>query len=135
MSAYRLLDTNMIVRYLTRDDEKHFKIAEKVFEACARGEVVLTLLPTVLAECVFVLSSFYEHPRTDIASALRTLVSSPGIDIHDEDVHLDALDRYEKTSAHFVDCITASTAAARDIPVATFDRGFRQFPDVRVELG
>jgi len=28
------------------------------------------VLPAVLAECVFVLDSFYQHPRGDIATAL-----------------------------------------------------------------
>lgn len=134
MSKRRLLDTNLIVRYLTQDHERHSKIAGKMFQACDSGDLLLAILPSVLAECVFVLDSFYERTRRDIAAALRTLISSPGIEIHDEDVHMDALDRYEKTAAHFVDCVVASTAAAHDIPVATFDRGFRQFPDVRVEI-
>jgi predicted nucleic-acid-binding protein len=127
------VDTNLIIRYLVQDHEKHGKAAARLFEACDRGELVIVLLPTVLAESVFVLESFYEHRREDIASVLGTLVSSPGVEIDEQGIHLNALQRYGKTNVHFVDCVIAATASAEKIPVATFDRDFRKFADVRVE--
>ena len=132
MSKRRLVDTNLIVRYLVQDHEKHAKAAGKLFDACDRGDVVIVVLPAVLVECVFVLESFYEHPRGDIASALGRLISSPGVEI-DAAIHLDALDRYRKTKIHFVDCLIAATAATENMPVASFDQDFRKFNDVRVE--
>jgi predicted nucleic-acid-binding protein len=92
------------------------------------------VLSVVLAECVFVLESFYGHPRADIASALRRLISSPGIEISEVTVHLDALDRYKGTKAHFVDCLIGATAVANNVPVSSFDQDFRKFVDVRVEI-
>ena len=122
MSKRRLVDTNLIVRYLVQDHEKHAKAAGILLEACDRGEVVIVVLPAVLAECVFVLESFYEHPRADIASALSRLVSSPGIEISQVAIHLDALDRYKRTKIHFVDCLIAATAAAENVAVASLIR-------------
>lgn len=134
MSAKRrLVDTNLIVRYLVQDHEKHAKAAGKLFEACDRGEVEIVVLPAVLAECVFVLESFYEHRRGDIAAALSTLILSPGVQISESAMHLDALDRYRKTKVHFVDCMIAAAAKAEGVSVATFDDDFRKFADVRVE--
>jgi predicted nucleic-acid-binding protein len=132
VSKRRLVDTNLIVRYLVQDHEKHAKAAGKLFDACDRGDVVIVVLPAVLAECVFVLESFYEHPRGDIASALGRLISSPGVEI-DVAIHLDALDRYRETKVHFVDCLIAATAATENMPVASLDQNFRKFTDVRVE--
>jgi len=133
VSKRRLVDTNLIVRYLVQDHEKHAKAAGKLFDACDRGDVVIVVLPAVLAECVFVLESFYEHPRGHISSALGRLISSPGVEIGGATIHLDALERYRKTKVHFVDCLLAATAAAEDTPVATFDQDFRKFSDVRIE--
>jgi predicted nucleic acid-binding protein len=48
-------------------------------------------------------------------------------------IHLDALNRYEGTKAHSIDCLIAATAVAKDVPVSTFDQDFRKFGDVRVE--
>jgi predicted nucleic acid-binding protein len=133
VSKRRLVDTNLIVRYLVQDHEKHAKAAGKLFDACDRGDVVIVVLPAVLAECVFVLESFYEHPRGHISWALGRLISSPGVEIGGATIHLDALERYRKTKLHFVDCLLAATGAAEDTPVATFDQDFRKFADVRVE--
>jgi len=134
VSERRLVDTNLIVRYLVQDHEKHAKAAGRVFDACDRGEVVIVVLPAVLAECVFVLESFYKHPRGDIASALGRLISSPGVEISGATIHLETLDRYRKTKVHFVDCMVAATAAAENMPVASFDQDFRKFTDVRIEI-
>ncbi len=133
MSKRRLVDTNLIVRYLAQDHEKHARAAGKLFDACDRGDLVIVVLPVVLAECVFVLESFYGHQRADIASVLGCLVSSPGVEISDVTVHLDALSRYKGTRAHFVDCLSAATAVAKDVPVSSFDQDFRKFIDVQIE--
>jgi predicted nucleic-acid-binding protein len=134
VSNRRLVDTNLIVRYLVQDHERHAKAAGRLFDACDRGDVVIVVLPAVLAECVFVLESFYEHPRGDIASALGRLISSPGVEISGTAIHLDALDRYRKTKVHFVDCVIAANAASKGLSVASFDQDFRKFTDVRVEI-
>src|SRR5665213_168801 len=102
MSKHRLVDTNMIVRYLLQDHQKHTKTAEKLIEACDRGEVTLIVLPVVLAECVFVLESFYEQARPDIARVLHDFVSSPGVELNELSIHLDALERYRGSKFHFV---------------------------------
>jgi predicted nucleic-acid-binding protein len=130
----RLIDTNLVVRYLVQDDDKDAEAAGRLFETCDRGELEIVVFSAVLAECVFVLESFYEQPRGDIASALGTLISSLGVEINEAALHLDALDRYKKTTIHFVDCLIAATASAQNTPVATFDRNFRKFADVRVEI-
>ena len=134
MSKRRIVDTNLILRYLVQDNEKQAKAAQKLFEACDRGEVTVVVLPVVLAECVFVLESFYKHARGDIASVLGKLISAPGIAIDGGAIHLDALERYRKTKVHFVDCAIAATAAAEKIPVASFDGDFGKFGDVDVEI-
>ena len=134
MSKRRLVDTNLIVRHLVQDHEKHAKVAGRLFDACDRGDIVLEVLPVVLAESVFVLESFYEKPREDIAGALGRLINSPGVEIGDEAIYVDALGRYGKTKCHFVDCVIAASAAAGDTPVATFDEDFRKFADVRVKI-
>ena len=134
MKGQRLVDTNLIIRYLVQDDEKHARIAGKLIDACYRGEVEIVILPEVLAESVFVLESFYQRPRLDIAEVLKNLISSPGVEIRGSVIHLDALDRYRKTKIHFVDCLIAATAAAQDMPVASFDQDFRNFTDVRIQM-
>jgi predicted nucleic-acid-binding protein len=133
MSKRRLIDTNLIIRYLVQDHEKHAAAAARLFVGCDHGELVLVVLPEVLAECVFVLESFYEKARSETATVLSQLITSPGVEIDDQAVHVDALKRYGQTKVHFVDCVVAATAAADKVPVATFDRDFRKFKDLEIE--
>ncbi len=135
MSKRRLVDTNVIVRHLVQDNERQAAEAGRLFSACDRGDAILLVLPAVLAECVFVLESFYNHARADIARVLIDLLRSPGVEIPDRAVHLDALERYRESTVHFVDCAIAATAAELHVSVATFDGDFKRFADVRVDLG
>lgn len=130
----RLIDTNILVRYLMQDHERHSAVATALFERCDRGELSFLLLPEVLSECVFVLESTYQRPRQAIAEALSILIANSGIELDDVNVHIDALARYGKSRMHFVDCLLAAHASARGIAVASFDAGFRKFSDVRVEV-
>lgn len=134
MSKRRLVDTNLIVRHLVQDNPQQAKVAGRLMEACDRGEVVLVVLPAVVAECVFVLESFYDLPRADIAREMAALASSPGIELADLAIHLDALNRYGRTRVHFVDCTIAAAAALLSLPVATFDSDYKRFPDVTVDV-
>lgn len=128
----RILDTNVVVRFLVRDNPRQAQIAATLFGACDRGELQLSLLSPVLAECVFVLESFYRHSRADIAKVLLDLIASPGIETASE--NRDALERYAHSKAHFVDCLVAARAVACGCPVASFDADFRAFSDVVVRL-
>jgi predicted nucleic acid-binding protein len=132
MTGRCLVDTNLIVRYLTGDSQEHAKAAAELFESSDRGELTLVLLPSVLSESVFVLESFYKHPREKIAAVLVALIESPGIQIADKAVYADALRRYAGAKTHFTDCTLAAYAAAQKCPIASFDQDFRKFSDVKM---
>jgi predicted nucleic acid-binding protein len=134
MTDRRLIDTNLIVRYLVKDHEQHSRAATELFEACDRGDLTLVLLPGVLAECVFVLESFYRRSRQDIAEVLASLINSPNVELDEAGVHLDALKRFGNSRLHFIDCTLAAYSASQKWPVATFDLDFRKFPDVKIKF-
>ena len=134
MSKRRLIDTNLILRHLVADHESHTKAAMKLFQASDRGEMKLVILPTVLAECVFVLASFYKYPRSQIVNAMVGLITSPGIEVEQMALHIDALERYRTSKVHFVDCLLAAHAVASDLAIATFDADFKRFADITVAI-
>jgi predicted nucleic-acid-binding protein len=134
MSKRRLLDTNLIVRHLVQDNKSQAQVAGRLFEACDRGTITLVVLPTVVAEAVFVLESFYEHAPRDIANVVGGLITSPGVELADRETHQVALVEYGKAKQHFVDCLIAAYATEHNWPVATFDQGFRKYTDIKVSL-
>ncbi len=133
MTEQRVIDTNLVIRYLVQDHPVYAKAANSLFSACDAGKVTLIILPEVLAECVFVLESFYGHSRRMIAQTLSALIESPGIICVDVPLHVLALQRYSQSTLHFVDCLVASYGVQKDIPIASFDKGFRKFKDVHLK--
>ncbi len=83
-------------------------------------------------ECLS-LKSAKPPPRPCVRADIAFAIGSPSVEISKVTVHLHALNRYKGTKAHFVDCLIAASAVAKDVPVATFDQDFRKFADVRVE--
>ncbi|MEX2459485.1 MAG: PIN domain-containing protein, partial [Actinomycetota bacterium] len=89
----------------------------------------------MFAELVFVLTSFYERPREEIAASARALLAHPSIVTADEDLLRRALELYELTNLHFVDAYLAAAAELTGVEaVASFDRDLDRIPGItRVE--
>lgn len=119
-----LLDTNTIVRFITRDPEAQFLQVKLVLEDAAVGKNRLQLIPMVLAECVYVLHSFYELSRIEISKHLITFVSSAEIESEDPKLLITALDLFGKTNLDFVDCYLAANGLVHQSQVLSFDKDF-----------
>jgi predicted nucleic acid-binding protein len=129
--ARLLLDTNVIVRFLTGDHPAHSPRSRSVFARAAVGDVTLVVTDLALAETVWVLQSFYKLDRGAIAAALKDLIESTGIEVENKAVLLSALRNFAQTDVNFVDAYHAAIAAAESIAIASFDRDFDQFVDVK----
>jgi predicted nucleic acid-binding protein len=129
--ARLLLDTNVIVRFLTGDHPTHSPRSRHLFARAAAGEVTLVLTDLALAETAWVLQSFYRLDRAAIASALKGIVESTGIDVKNRTTLLSALRNFAQTDVNFVDAYHAAVAAADSIAIASFDRDFDRFSGVK----
>ncbi len=70
-----LIDTNVLVRHLTGDPPE-MAVRATAYLRTAR-ELLLTDL--VVAETVYVLESFYQAPRGQVAEAMRSLIAFDSI--------------------------------------------------------
>lgn len=114
-----LLDTNVVLRYLTRDPPAQATRGETFL----RRSRELVLLEIVVAEMVYVLDSVYGWPRQRTAEAIRSLLALPSIVAQGREVLLRAADVYEHTKIHFSEAYLVAAAeltGARRI--ASFDR-------------
>lgn len=76
----------------------------------ADGEIVLRLSGIVIAEVIWVLGSFYERDRAQIADAMRSLVRTEGILVDDADLILEALRAMEDANVAYIDAWIAASA-------------------------
>jgi len=117
------LDTNVLVRFLVRDDEKQSRQAKKLIKgAVERGEQ-LFVSDIVMCETVWVLSSAYGFTRPEIVVALAGLVRARNLVFSSTDRLARALDAYRYGKGDFADYLIRELArAAGADTVATFDR-------------
>lgn len=115
----RAVDTNVLVRLITRDDPHQTASAEAFV---AGGAWVSTL---ALTEAVWVLASVYELKAEDQALAIAMLLDHGQLVLHDRETVADALQLFQaKPSLGFSDCLMLQTARrAGHLPLGTFDRG------------
>lgn len=81
------------------------------------------LTDLVAAECVYVLSSFYELRAPEVAMLLRSAFAAPSIEVINEDVLLRALEIFEDHRIGFADAYLVASAEQSGVgAVASFDR-------------
>ncbi len=68
------LDTNVLVRYLTRDDEAQWRIATDLISGTVEAGETCLINNIVLCELVWVLRSRYKVSRTDLIDTLERLL-------------------------------------------------------------
>jgi predicted nucleic-acid-binding protein len=114
----RAVDTNVLVRLLTRDDVKQLAAAESFVE---KGAWVSHL---VLAETLWVLESVYELDAAGRADAVEMLLNHASLTLQDPEVVAAALAHFRRVpSVGFSDCLLLEVARkAGHLPLGTFDR-------------
>ncbi len=123
----RAVDTNVVVRLLTRDDPRQTGAAE---EFVAPGAWVSHL---VLMETVWVLASVYALKGPAIAAAVEMLLDHRELTIQEPEVVRAALARLRRApSISFSDCLVLETARkAGHLPLGTFDRALGRLEGAR----
>lgn len=118
-------DTNVLVRFITRDDPEQTRRVVTMMRRAERGELSLRVSAIVIAEVIWVLESFYKYEPAVIAEVLREFLVADGVAVDESDVVIEAL-RLMRDGASFVDAYVASLARSHREPVFTLDSGFRR---------
>lgn len=129
MSAF--VDTNILVRHLTGDPPDMAAQAA----AYLGSEDALLLTDLVAAETVYVLESFYEAPRRQVAEAVRALIAFESVVCVDPALLLRTAEVYETYRIDFADAYLVACAESTGVgKIASFDRTLDRVPSIaRVE--
>jgi len=116
------IDTSILVRLVTRDDDAQARRAAALFE---REQIYVG--KTVLLETEWVLRFSYELSRPVILNALKSSVGLPQVTVEDSPAVAEALDLFE-TGMDFADALhLASSREAAHF--ATFDERLKKRAD------
>jgi predicted nucleic acid-binding protein len=129
MTAF--VDTNILVRHLTGDPPEMAARAT----AYLRSETGLLLTDLVAAETVYVLESFYEAPRDQVAQAMRSLLGLDTVSCVDSTLLLRAIEVYETDRIDFAEAYLVGCAESTGVGrIASFDRSLDRVSTVeRIE--
>ena len=125
------VDTNVLLRYLLRDDKGQAERSLQVFE---RAERIL-ITDVVLVETLWTLSgSRYGAAKADLIAVVDNLLQEPNIRFEDDEVIWNSLQAYRGTDVDFADTLIvhkalkiASTSNGLDA-IYTFDSAALQLP-------
>jgi predicted nucleic acid-binding protein len=122
------VDTNVLVRHLTGDP---LQMAARA-TAYLRAETELLLTDLVVAETVYVLGSFYDAPRAQVAETVRSLLAMGSVTTVDSALLLRAVEVYEVERLDFAEAYLVACAESTGIDtVASFDRTIDRVGTVR----
>jgi predicted nucleic-acid-binding protein len=117
------LDTNILVRYLVKDDDQQPAAAKKLIQAAIRAGETLFVPITVALELEWVLRTNFKFNKEQVTATLSSLLASAELTFESEAAAEVALALYKKSSADFSDCMHIALAhIAGESPLWTFDR-------------
>jgi predicted nucleic acid-binding protein len=128
-----LVDTNVLLRFLSGEPAAQAAAARNLFERAAKGAVVLDVSPIIVAETFYTLHSFYDVDKKIAAEKLSLLLQQHGVKLRDASPVLSALDRLQTANVGFADAFLAAVAAGEKLTVASFDRDFDKLGVPRYE--
>lgn len=99
------VDSNVLVRFFTRDDEKQFQQAAKFFGRAKDRSLFLSVI--VLVEVTWTLRRVYKRPQEDVLQTLENLVHTRQFLVEDRDTVVEAIRLAGATKADFSDALIA----------------------------
>jgi predicted nucleic-acid-binding protein len=126
------IDTNVLLRFLTGDPPELAQKALALMKDAEKGKVTLRLSTLIIAEAVWVLSSFYKYEVEQITDIMVSLVEADGIKVNGKNLVVRALTQMSSKNVDFIDAYLAEAARNAGEPVCSFDQDFDRLGVARI---
>ena len=103
----RFIDTNIFLRYLTKDDPSKYDKCREIFKKAVEGRIELATSGIVIAELIWTLLSYYKVQKDDVIEKISIIVSTDNLYIPDKDIITDALVLYSRKNIDYIDAYNA----------------------------
>ena len=122
---FYLIDTNLVIRFLTKDDDFFTTKSEEIFAKIETGEIKAKITDGVLAEIVYVITRVYDKDRAFAADTIKKILSLKGIINRDKTQLKKALNIYANQKVDIVDAILI-TRSRQCLGVLSFDKDLKK---------
>lgn len=117
------IDTNIIIRFLVKDDEAQAKKVYELFSKCEKEKSNIYVSVLVLLEAIWVLESAYELTREDIIGAYKNLLLVPIFKFQNHQSIQNFIVDAENSSYDLSDLLILHSSIGKDIErLVTFDK-------------
>ncbi|MBI2338484.1 PIN domain-containing protein [Candidatus Daviesbacteria bacterium] len=124
-----LLDTNLIIRFLVNDNPKKVSRVEKLLSDKNNTNI---LLDTIVAEIIWVLSSYYSLKKSEVIEKISALIHLDSIDCNAALINK-ALSVWEENNVSYIDSYLVAVAKLGNIPLFSYDDKLKSINQVTVK--
>jgi len=130
----KFIDTNIFLRYLTKDDPVKYERCRELFKKAVEGKITLATSGTIIAELIWTLLSYYKVPKADVIEKISIIVATGGLYIPDKDIITDALVLYGRQNIDYIDAYNAVFMRYHKIhEIYSYDKDFDKVEGIRRE--
>lgn len=124
-----IIDTNLIIRFLVNDDPQKASGVEQLLKDKSSKNV---LLDTVVAEIIWVLSSYYSLDKKEIIEKIMSLIHVDTIECNAFLINR-SLVVWEENSISYIDAYITSFAELGNMTIYSYDRRLSKIPNIIVK--
>ena len=128
----KFVDTNIFLRYLTKDDPPKYEKCRQIFKKAMKGEIAITTSGMVIAELVWTLLSYYKVPKAEVVEKVTVIVGTKNLSIPDKHIVADALVLYARKNIDFIDAYNAIFMRYHGLrEIYSYDEDFELMEDIQ----
>jgi predicted nucleic acid-binding protein len=127
----KFVDTNVFLRYLTKDDLSKYERCREMFKKALGGEIAIATSWMVIAELIWTLLSYYKVPKAEVIEKVSVILGTENLFIPDKDVLADALVLYARRNIDFIDAYNAVFMKYKGLrEIYSYDEDFETIGDI-----
>lgn len=128
----RFVDTNIFLRFLTRDDPTKFERCRRLFEQAVAGAITLRTSELVIAEIVWTLLSYYNLPKPVVIEKVGQILNTPNLAVTNQEVLIEALVLWSRHNCDFIDAYNVALMHRDGLTeLVSYDTDFDLLPFTR----
>jgi predicted nucleic acid-binding protein len=126
------VDTNIFLRYLTKDNPSKYEKCREMFKRAMKGEIAITTSGMVIAELVWTLLSYYKVPKAEVIEKVSVIVGTKNLSIPEKHIVADALVLFARKNIDFIDAYNAVFMRYHGLrEIFSYDEDFELMEDIQ----
>jgi len=127
----KFVDTNVFLRYLTKDDQSKYQRCREMFRWALEGDMNISTSGMVIAELIWTLLSYYKVPKAEVIEKVSVILGTENLFVPDKDVLADALVLFARKNIDFIDAYNAVFMKYKGLrEIYSYDEDFETIEDI-----